>query len=87
MRPGKKAYYRQFSVLVVLVSLSILTCCTGIVPRALHTLLFISAIAHFLLFWAGYFMGIGPLKKLKQGMLKDHENELKELGDKKRPWE
>lgn len=72
---------------MVLAILSVVLCCKGIVPQLVYKAFLIITFVYFGLFWLGYFIGIGPLKFIREGILKDHEDELEELGRKKQPWE
>jgi hypothetical protein len=57
------------------------------IPREMHTFMLASSLMYFVLFWFGYFIGIGPLQKYKTDLLSEYEDDLKQLSKKKQPWE
>jgi hypothetical protein len=57
------------------------------IPGEMYTFLLASSLVYFALFWFGYYIGIGPLQKLKTDLLSEYEDDLKQLSKKKQPWE
>lgn len=87
MRPGKKLYLKHLMVLFVLVLLSIGLCCEEKIPNAIHSVLFIFTFLYLIVFFFGYVFNLGPFSYISKAIVKDHKDELEELGSKKQPWE
>lgn len=77
MRPRSKLYLEHFSAVSILISLTILISCIEATLGEMHTLLFAISLVYFVIFWFGYFIGVGPHKMLKKDLLTNYKDDLK----------
>lgn len=68
-------------------AVAIITCCETYIPNIFNSIIFVAALSYFWLLFLGAIAGIGPLRHIKEGHMKDHAEYLEENGPAKQPWE